>query len=154
MNTLNLIQFLKLVHLLSIVVWIGGIFFAYVVLRPSIVEILEPPQRLRLWRAVFSRFFVWVWAIVFALPASGLFLINLYGGMADVAPYIHIMLTLGLAMIAIFGYLYFACYKPLSLHVENQRWQEAGRMLAKIRKLVATNLALGLITIAVVALMR
>ena len=154
MLTLNIIQLLKLVHLLSVVIWIGGIFFAYVVLRPSIVEVLEPPQRLRLWRAVFSRFFVWVWAIVFALPASGLYLIHLYGGMANVAPYIHIMLTLGLAMIAIFGYLYFACYKSLSLHVDNQRWQEAGAMLTKIRKLVATNLALGLITIAVVALMR
>jgi uncharacterized membrane protein len=147
-------QLLKFIHVLSVVIWVGGIFFAYVVLRPSIVEILEPPQRLRLWNAVFRRFFTWVWVIIAALLASGLYLIQMFGGMAYVAPHIHIMLALGLAMMAIFGYLYFACYKPLSIHVENQRWQEAGAMLAKIRKLVAVNLALGLITIAVVELMR
>ena len=49
--------FMKLVHLLSIVVWVGGMFFAYVILRPSAADILQPPERLRLWDKVFSRFF-------------------------------------------------------------------------------------------------
>ena len=145
---------LKLIHLLSVLIWVGGMFFAYMVLRPAVVEILEPPQRLRLWDAVFRRFFRWVWGAIAALLISGLYMIYLYGGIAHAAPHVHIMLTSGLAMMAIYCYVFFACFKPLSLHVANQRWQEAGAMLAKIRKLVAVNLSLGILTVIVVELMR
>lgn len=140
---------LKLIHLLSVLIWVGGMFFAYVVLRPAAVETLEPPQRLRLWNAVFRRFFNWVWGAIGALLVSGLYLIYMYGGMAHVARHVHIMLALGLTMIAIFSYIFFACYQPFSRHVANQRWMEAGELLGKIRKLVAVNLTLGLLTIGV-----
>lgn len=137
----------KLIHLLAALIWVGGMFFAYVVLRPVAVEVLEPPQRLRLWDAVFRRFFNWVWGAVAALLVSGLYMIYLYGGMAHVARHVHIMLVLGLAMMVIFGYVFFACYVPLSLHAANQRWKEAGELLGKIRKLIAVNLALGLLIV-------
>jgi len=141
---------LKLIHLLSVLIWVGGMFFAYVVLRPAIVEILEPPQRLRLWNSVFRRFFNWVWLSVGVLLGSGFYLIHLYGGMAYVAPHVHAMLTLGLLMTAVYAYVFFACYKPFSRHVGNQSWKEAGELLGKIRKLVAVNLTLGLLTVSVV----
>ena len=54
-------------------------------------------------------------------------------------------------MMAIFGYVFFACYVPFSLHVAKQRWKEAGEILGRIRKLVALNLVLGVLTICVVA---
>jgi len=139
----------KLIHLLAALIWVGGMFFAYAVLRPAAVEVLEPPQRLRLWDAVFRRFFVWVWGAVAILLVSGLYMIYLYGGIAHVARHIHIMLAAGLAMMAIYGYVFFACYVPFSLHVAKQRWKEAGEMLGKIRKLIAVNLALGLLTVCV-----
>lgn len=139
----------KLIHLLAALIWVGGMFFAYVVLRPAAVETLEPPQRLRLWDSVFRRFFGWVWGAVGALLVTGFYLIYLYGGIAHVPRHVHIMLTLGLAMMAVYGYVFFACYVPLSLHVAKQRWKEAGELLGKIRKLVAVNLALGLLTVSV-----
>jgi uncharacterized membrane protein len=139
----------KLIHLLAAMIWVGGMFFAYVVLRPAAVEVLEPPQRLRLWDAVFRRFFNWVWGAVATLMVSGLYLIYLYGGIAHVARHIHIMLVMGLAMMLIYGYVFFACYVPFSLHVGKQRWKEAGEMLEKIRKLIAVNLTLGLLTVCV-----
>lgn len=142
----------KLIHLLAVLIWVGGMFFAYMVLRPAAVEVLDVPQRLRLWDAVFRRFFGWVWGAVAAILISGLYMVYLYGGMLNVPHYVHIMLALGLAMMAIYGYVFFACYVPLSLHVANQRWKEAGEMLGKIRKLVALNLALGLLTICVVVI--
>lgn len=40
-------------HVLAAVVWVGGMFFAWMVLRPAAVTALEPPARLRLWSAVF-----------------------------------------------------------------------------------------------------
>lgn len=43
-------------HSLAAAVWVGGMFFAYMALRPA-AGALEPPQRLTLWRGTFDRFF-------------------------------------------------------------------------------------------------
>lgn len=139
----------KLIHLVAVIIWVGGMFFAYVVLRPAAVEVLQPPERLRLWSNVFRRFFNWVWGAVAAILASGLYMIYLYGGMAGVPRFVHVMLLLGLVMMVIYGYVFFACYVPLSLHVAKERWKEAGEILGKIRKLVGTNVILGLLTVSV-----
>ena len=139
----------KLLHLIAALIWVGGMFFAYVVLRPAAVEALEPPQRLRLWDTVFRRFFGWVWGAVAVLLVSGLYLIYLYGGIAHVGRHVHIMLFLGLVMMVIYGYVFFACYVSFSLHVARQNWKEAGEILGKIRKLIAVNLSLGLLTVCV-----
>ena len=69
-------------HTLGAVIWVGGMFFAYVVLRPSTGP-LEPPVRLALWSRVFARFFLWVWLSVAALLASGLAMVYAeFGGFA------------------------------------------------------------------------
>jgi uncharacterized membrane protein len=36
--------------------------------------------------------------------------------------------------------------------VSKQRWKEAGELLGKIRKLIAVNLALGLLTVCIAVL--
>jgi len=143
---------LKLIHLLAALIWVGGMFFAYVVLRPAAVEVLEPPQRLRLWDAVFRRFFRWVWGMVGVLLSSGFYMISLYGGFFSAPRHVYVMLASGLAMVAIYGYVFFACYAELNQHVAGQRWKEAGEMLARIRKLIAVNLTLGLLTVCVAVL--
>jgi uncharacterized membrane protein len=144
-----MLTFLKLLHLFGIVVWVGGMFFAYIVLRPTAADVLQPPERLRLWNGVFSRFFNWVWLAIGAILLSGLYLIYLYGGMAHVGHYVHTMLLLGLVMVGIYVYVFFGCFVPFSLHVEKERWKEAAAILAKIRQLIAINLSLGLLTLAV-----
>src|SRR5438105_2867776 len=50
-------------HLLGVVVWVGGMFFAYMALRPA-AKLLEPAQRLPLWGATFTHFFPWVWVSI------------------------------------------------------------------------------------------
>ena len=142
----------KLLHILSIVIWVVGMFFAYMVLRPAAAEILQPPERLKLWDKVFSRFFRWVWLAVVLVLVSGLFMIMVFGGMASVPPYIHVMLLLGIVMASIFAYVYFSCYRKLSRMVAAQDWPQGGAVLAQIRKLVAVNLGIGLLTIAVAIL--
>jgi len=47
---------LKTVHVLAIVVWIGGMVFAHFFLRPAVAT-LEAPVRLRLMHDVLGRFF-------------------------------------------------------------------------------------------------
>ena len=41
-------------HVLAAVVWVGGMFFAYMVLRPS-AGLLVAPARVALWQRVFGR---------------------------------------------------------------------------------------------------
>lgn len=145
-------QIAILLHVLSIVIWVGGMFFAYMALRPAAVQTLEPPQRLPLWGATFDRFFPWVWICVVTLLGSGLYLIGLMGGFAAVGLYVHTMFALGIVMMLIFGHVYFAPYKKLKRGVAAQEWKAAGAALAQIRVLVGVNLSIGLINIAVVFL--
>jgi uncharacterized membrane protein len=44
-------------HVLSALVWVGGMFFAWMVLRPAAMKALEGPARLKLWVEVFQGFF-------------------------------------------------------------------------------------------------
>ena len=57
-------------HILGAVVWVGGMFGIYACLRPAL-DTLEPPQRLRLMRVTFQKFFPWVWIAILLLLASG-----------------------------------------------------------------------------------
>jgi len=144
-----MMSLMKLFHMLSVIVWVGGMFFAYVVLRPSAAEVLQPPERLRLWDKVFSKFFNWVWLAVFMVLVSGFYIIYLFGGFASLALYINLMLVMGLVMAMIYVYVFFKCYVPFNRHVVKQEWPAAGAMLGTIRKLVGLNLTLGLLTTAI-----
>lgn len=141
-------KFMLMLHLLSIVIWVGGMFFAHQVLRPVAADQLEPPMRLTLWLGVFRRFFPWVWACVTLTLASGLLMIFMRGGMSVLPLYVHAMLGSGLAMMAIFAHVFFAPFARLKQAVAAQDWKAGGAALASIRQLVGINLTLGLLTIA------
>ncbi|NOZ09637.1 MAG: hypothetical protein GXP09_01115 [Gammaproteobacteria bacterium] len=135
-------------HTLAVVVWVGGMFFAYMALRPAALG-LEPPQRLPLWSRTFARFFPWVWAAIFILPVTGLWLIREMGGMANAGLYIHIMLVLAIAMILIFMHVFFSPYKKMNKAIEAGDIPAAGKQLGQIRRWVGINLIIGLVTITV-----
>ncbi len=138
-----------LLHVLGVVVWVGGMFFAYMALRPVAASVLEPPQRLTLWAGVFGKFFPWVWASVALILGSGLHMLAKLGG-ATAPHYALAMLALGLAMMLIFAHVFFAPYKRLKRAVGQHDWKAGGAALGQIRRLVGINLSLGLLTIAVV----
>ena len=139
-----------ILHLFAVVIWIGGMFFAYMALRPAAVEVLQGPFRLRLWNKVFSKFFPWVWLSILALFGSGYFIIFfIIGGFADTAIYIHIMHGLGLIMLMLFLHVFFAPYQRLRKAVRNEDWKAGAAALNQIRILIAVNLSLGIVTIVV-----
>ncbi|CAH1386459.1 CopD family protein [Candidatus Nitrotoga sp. M5] len=142
---------LLLLHILSVVVWVGGMFFAYMALRPVAAIVLEPPQRLTLWAGVFGKFFPWVWASVTTILLTGLTLLIKMDGMPH---YALAMLVLGVVMMLIFAHVYFSPYKKLKRAVGEQDWQSSASALAQIRKSIGVNLSLGLLTIAVVFIGR
>jgi len=137
-------------HLLAAVLWVGGMFFAHQVLRPVAAARLEPPARLTVWKGVFDRFFPWVWLAIVVLLVTGFWIIfGVYGGMGGVAWHIHAMLGLGLVMMALFTWLYLVPYRALSQHVAAQQWPAAAESLSRIRRVVGTNLLLGMLTLIV-----
>jgi uncharacterized membrane protein len=136
-------------HILAAVIWVGGMFFAYVALRPS-AGALEPALRLPLWHRVFSRFFPWVMASIVALLASGYGMVFLgFGGFDAVGPHVHVMQGTGIIMMMIFLHLYFAPWKRFRRAIVAGDLPAAGKNLEQIRILVAANLALGLLTVAI-----
>lgn len=149
-----MLSFMKLIHLLSIVVWVGGMFFAYMVLRPSAADVLQPPERLRLWDKVFSSFFNWVWLSIFLVLVSGFYMIYLFGGFRGLPHYVNLMFLLGIIMTIIYVYVFFKCYVPFNRMVSKQEWPAAGAVLGTIRKLVGLNLSIGLLTVVVAIIGR
>lgn len=136
-------------HILSAVVWVGGMFFAYLALRPAALETLEPPARLKLWAAVFRRFFSWVWAAVILILLSGFHMVSQIGSLPG---YILAMLVIGIVMAVIFFYVYFLPFTALKRGCAVEDWKAAGAALSQIRVLVGINLALGLVNVAVATL--
>ena len=139
-----------LLHVIAAVIWVGGMFFAYVFLRPVAASQLEPPARLTLWAGVFGRFFPWVWASIAVILASGFWMIfGVYGGMGSVGLYVHAMLGLGVLMMLIFFHVFFAPYGRLKRAVAAQDWPAGAKALSQIRMLVGLNTLIGLATFAV-----
>ena len=145
-------RFALLFHLLAAVVWIGGMFFAYLALRPAAARVLQPPQRLALWRETLARFFIWVWVSIAVLYLTGVHMLAAAYGMRAAPGYVLAMSAIATVMTVIFAYVYFAPFRVLRREVEAQNWPAAGSALNRIRQLVAANLVLGLITVAVAAL--
>ncbi len=133
-------------HTVAAVVWVGGMFFAYLVLRPIAAIQLEAPARLSLWQAVFKKFFLWVWFALLLLWLSGFGMIHLQQGFAHVGWHVHAMLLLALFMTLLFMYLVFFPYKRLTQAVEQHNWSGGSKALAQIRMIMAINLTLGLLT--------
>ena len=138
-----------LVHAFAAVIWVGGMFFAYMVLRPA-TGALDPHVRLDLWGRVFVQFFPWVWASIVALLVSGYGMIFFsLGGFAGAGVHVHVMQATGLLMMALFLHLFFAPWRRLRRALDAGDDQAAGVQLDQIRRIVAINLVLGLITIAI-----
>lgn len=136
-------------HILGAVVWVGGMFLAFVVLRPY-AGTLEAPARLALWRGVLQKFFPWVWASIVALLLSGYAMLFLaMGGFAGAGMHVHIMNLTGLIMVALFGHLYFAPWKRMRRAFDGGDHAAAAKQLGQIRVLVGINLSLGLLTCVV-----
>lgn len=150
---------LKAVHVLCVVLWVGGMAFAHFCLRPSVVA-LEPPVRLRLLHAVLQRFFTIVLGATALLVLSGLWMIGRTAKQAVQAggsfswPADWLLMTVvGLFMVALFGHIRFVLFKRLQRAVVAADWPAAGTAMAAIRRWVGVNLALGLALIPAVYLL-
>lgn len=139
-------------HTLAALIWVGGMFFAWMILRPAAVAKLQAPERLTLWLEIFRRFFLWVWMAVLALPISGMGMLHLRFAGFEAAPrYVQIMMGLYLVMLALFLRIQLLQLPQLKRAVEAQQWPQGGEALGRIRRLVGSNLLVGLALVAIAA---
>lgn len=131
------------IHLLAAAFWVGGMAAMQFAVRPAAVATLEPPQRLPFMAAALARFFAGVTLAVVLLLASGLLLVALGGGFGAMHLGVHLMFGVGVVMIAIFGWIRLRLFVRLQRALGAGERPRAAAALDAIRRLVATNLALG-----------
>lgn len=137
-------------HVLGIVVWVGGMSFAHFCLRPALAA-LPTATRLALMTAVLARFFPLVWVSVLLVFGSG-FAMLLEVGFAGAPVAWHLMLVTGSIMIAVFASIWFGPWRTLCAATRAEDWARAAVALNRVRQRVSFNLALGIVTIAIATL--
>ncbi|MNP05051.1 Copper resistance protein D [compost metagenome] len=139
-------------HVLAALVWVGGMFFAWMVLRPAAIKALEGPARLKLWVEVFQGFFRWVWVAVVLLPVSGVGMLHMHFNGFEAAPrYVQVMMGLYVVMTALFIRIQALMLPELRTAVAEQDWPAGAGVLGRIRRLVGINLLVGLAVVAIAA---
>jgi uncharacterized membrane protein len=144
-------SFLIFLHLAGVIVWVGGMSFAHFCLRPVAAELLPPPQRLPLLAGALGRFFALVAGAIALIVGSGFALI-LDHGFAEAPLHWHLMMGSGLLMSGIFIFIVTRPFDRLRQAVAAQDWPQGGAAMNRIRPLVALNLALGALTLAIATL--
>jgi uncharacterized membrane protein len=146
---------LKTLHVLSIIVWIGGMVFSHFFLRPAVAQ-FEPAVRLRLMNDVLGRFFQAVLAASLLTLATGVWMLGRVakqvvqsGGSFEMPLAWTIMAVLGVAMVAIFMHIRFVLYRRLGRAVVASEWTAGGAALAQIGRWVSINLGLGILVLLV-----
>lgn len=134
-----------LVHLLAAIVWIGGMIFAVACLRPSLAA-LAPADRQALMTATLGRFLDWVAAAIVALWLSGIALLAATPAGARPVSW-SVMAALAAVMTAVFAVLRWRHLPALRQARAAGDAKAAAGSLARIHRLVVTNLLLGLIAI-------
>jgi len=141
---------LYLLHLLGAVVWVGGMAFAILALRPAAHEALEAPDRLALMAAVFRRFFRILWHVAPIVILSGWAMLgSFYWGFGASIWHVHLMHLTGLVMLGVFLFVALVPWRAMRAALLEGDQPKAAAALDTIRKGITVNLALGLVTVAV-----
>lgn len=137
-------------HTLAAVVWVGGMFFAHLILRPVMAD-RPAPERLAVWREVFPRFFVWVWISILVLLATGYstLLLGFKAGFTGGPGHVDIMQLIGLVMIALYFQLFFGPWQGFKRAFAAGDFPKCAEYQVRIRHIVTVNLILGLISIVI-----
>lgn len=166
---MRLYALMVFLHVLAVVVWVGGMFLMHFAVRPVAVAQLPPPQRLPLLAEILGRFFGWVTLAVIVVLASGVAMIFGIGAAAGAAAAgksafgegmrlahgsVHLMFTVGVLMSLVYAFIRLAPFPRLRRALAAQQLPAAAGHLDLIRKLVAVNLVLGIVTIGAATLGR
>lgn len=150
---------LKALHLLGIIVWVGGMFFMLACLRPAAAEALDPPARVRLMHAAMRRFFDAVSVAAAVAFLSGAAMIGIAwreaarAGLGFNMPLDwYTMIALFVVMLAIFAHVRLVLLGRVAQALAAQAWPDAAVAIGTIRWEVTINLVLGVFIVVIMRL--
>jgi uncharacterized membrane protein len=148
---MNTPGWLLAIHLLGAVIWVGGVVYTLLVVRPA-VAILAPPARLAMGHEALRRFYRIVWHVMPIVLLTGYaMLFGVYGGFAAVGWPVHVMHLTGLLMSGLFVAVFFGPFQTLKAAAAAQDPAAGGAAMAKVRQMMVGVLILGLVTVVVAA---
>jgi len=140
-----------ILHLIAINIWIGGSFFATIILGRAIKHI-ETHQQLIVWELVLSRFFRWAWIAVFILLGSGGWMFyHLYARGLFAPLHVKLMGIIALIMVALFFFIYFVPFRQFKRVLQEEDVEACLRELSVIHVASTVNLVLGFCVVFVIA---
>ncbi len=125
-------------HYLATVVWIGGMAFNLLVLRPS-MAVIDQNQRPVLANKVLKRFIIFAWLSIATLVLTGISITTSYGIVLFGK---HLVI---LVMVLIVGWISFVLSSKLAPYAPKPE---------TILMLVKTNLSLGILVLLLTAVLR
>ncbi len=144
-----------LLHLVSVVVWIGGMTFAHHCLRPAALATLQPPQRLPLMSSALGRFFRLVGWSLLLLWGSGIAMFAQLHAAGGRPPWSwNAMAAIAAVMTVVFAVIALRRHPRMREALESGELPAAGAALDGIRRLVVLNLVLGWATVAIATVGR
>ena len=145
MNWNALAQF---IHILAVVLWIGGIVFMDGFLAPALRRAMTQAEpRARLLYVLFRNFFAAIWGAGAALVVTGYGMVWLRGGFGALSPAQWVMVILGSAMVVLALYIFFVPFLRMRAAVLRADWGAACTQAAQIRLLSTVNIVLAVPTI-------
>ncbi len=144
-----IIIFMLWLHYLATVIWIGGMAFNILVLRPSMI-VLDQNQRPILGTKVLKRFIIFAWLSIAVLILTGIPMAFSRVAIEDIFSTTYGLVLLGkhlvtLIMILIVTWVSFVLSKKLAPFAPNPN---------TILILVKTNLSLGILVLLLTAILR
>lgn len=135
-------------HVIAVIVWIGGMFLGVVAIRPALAE-LDVPTRARLFAGIVGRFLPWVWAAMVTLLGSGFYMVSTSfdGGISGTPWFVRLMMGLGLFMMMLMAHVSFAPYRRLKRALAAKDDALAAKAMKQMGLLMTVSLVLGLIVI-------
>ena len=133
-------------HVLAVVVWVGGMAFALFVLRPGLAA-LAPPQRITVLATVFARFLPLVGGAILVIVASGAAMLLALPSLRGLGWGLHVMTGVGVVMIVVYAVLWLRLNPRLQRAAAAQDWPGAAAVAESMRRAVLLNLVLGIVVI-------
>jgi len=135
-----MIKSLLFLHLFFAIVWVGGMVYSLLFLRPSLREIAQEEQRGKFLKQVFSKFFLAVWLSIIVLFLTGMGLWHGYRKDFSDNSLFHVKLFLFGLMVIIFTYIYFFLFRR--------------NKLSHIPNLIGVNLLLSILILLIIIYIR
>lgn len=144
------------IHVLSVVVWVGGMIAIRFALHPSLTVIDDTSKKQELMIGVLNRFFLMVsTAIVFAGLTGITMMVGIgFKGVPDLYVAVHIKTQIWIVMAIVYGVIYYRFAKAKKFFEAGNNEMTAKYLAPLAKVLIPINIFLGVVAIMLGVVLR